>query len=157
LERELLAIANGTPPLPPNPSGQKSLVDKAATKLRADSKPSKVMKRPAAATKPAEAVTPEPKKKTEAVTPEPKRKTAAAMSSTKKGKKETAAAMSSTKKGKKFDKDAEAKRLLKNAHSRAYHRAELQALKEGKSKEEAQALGRAAGANAMKAMANESA
>ena len=145
-----MAIANGTPPLPPNPSGQKSLVDKAATKLRADSKPSKVMKRPAAATKPAEAVTPEPKKKTEAVTPEPKRKTAAAMSSTKK----------ETRKGPKrivktvFESDEEAKRRLKNAHSRAYHKAESEALKEGKSKEEAQALGRAAGSKAKKEMAN---
>lgn len=47
--------------------------------------------------------------------------------------------------------DAETKRLAKNAHSKAYHQAVLRAVRDGSNKEEASALGRAAGLKARNA------
>lgn len=128
LDQQLLAIANGSPPLPPTASGQKTLAEKSLAATKA------ARKRPAAAPhSPIDVAT--PVKKPSSVAPVSVEKKAA------KAKKKVAPGSCD-----------DVRRIIKNANSKAYHQAVKLAMKEGLSKDDAKARGREAGLAARKAV-----
>ena len=149
LEAQLLELANCSEPLPPKSGGQKLIATQAKIKAKADKKAAKAkakaksrskvaiktkamkeLKRPAAATADENDLADTPVKK-----PPTTRKPGAEPSSSEK----TAAPAPTT------SNNAELKKL----HSKMYHRACQEALRDGKSEEDARATGREAGRQAI--------